>query len=185
MKPSSRMMCALLGAVFCLPAAVAAQSPGPAVDLVVGAGKGRGGEFGERGVLAFGVAIALRSSAAHATSIGVSADVIGAPRGDSCVIPAGGGQCLHDYPNMLAVGVEVGRNARVARYLDAELFGVLGGSWFDRPTMRALLVGGGVRVVGRIISHVAMVASVRALVSPNTSAGTLWVAPVTVGIRLR
>lgn len=185
MKLSYRMMCALLSAVFCLPATVAAQSPGPAVDLVVGAGRGRGGEFGERFVLAFGIAIALRSSAAHATSIGVFADAFGLPRGDKCVIPAGGGQCLGAYPNMTAVGIELGRNARVARYLDAELFGVLGMSWFDEPAMRALLVGAGLRVVGRVTSHVAMVASVRGLVSPNTAAGTLWVVPVAVGIRLR
>lgn len=68
MKPSHRMMCALLAAVFSPPAAVATQSSGSAVDLVVGAGKGRGGEFGERFVLAFGIAMALRASAAHATS---------------------------------------------------------------------------------------------------------------------
>ncbi len=185
MKPSYRMMCALLGAVFCLPTTVAAQSSGPAVDLVVGAGKGRGGEFGERFVLAFGMAIALRTSAAHVTSIGVSADVLGAPRGDSCVQLGSGGQCLSAYPNMTAVGIELGRSARVVRYLDAELFGVLGMSWFDRPAMRALLVGGGVRVVGRVTSHVAMVVSVRGLVSPSTAAGTLWVAPVAAGIRLR
>jgi hypothetical protein len=185
MKPSSRMMCAVLAAVFCLPTAVTAQSPGPAVDLVVGAGSGRGGEFGDRFVLAFGIAIALRPSAAHATSIGVFADAVGLPRGDTCVIPAGGGRCPGAYPNMSAVGIELGRSAHIARYLDAELFGVLGGSWFDEKAMRAMLVGGGVRVVGRIASHVAMVVSVRELVSPNTTAGTLWVAPVTVGIRLR
>jgi len=57
---------------------------------------------------------------------------------------------------------------------------------FYLPSVRLLgSGGGGLRIVGRVASHVAMVVSVRALVSPNTSAGTLWVAPVTVGIRLR
>lgn len=174
----------MLGALLCLPRTMTAQSSDLAIDCALGAASGHGGEFGERDALAFGIAVTHGTGVAHATTIGVSVDVIGAPRGDKCVVRSDG-RCLGAFPNMMAVGIEVGRNVRVVRRLDAELFGVLGASWFDEPKMRALLVGGGVRVVGDVTSHLALVASVRGLVSPSTSAGTLWVAPLMVGVRLR
>ena len=182
-SPSIRTMCVLLVTVLCLPGAVTAQSSGAATDIVLGAGRGHGGDFGERGLPAVGIAITLGTSAGHSTTIGVSADFMGAPRGDKCFIDSAG-QCIGPYPNTTSVGVELRRHASAKRHLNAELFGVLGMSWYDQPPMRALMVGVGARLVGRVTSRVAIVMSVRALVSPNTSVGTLWVAPLSVGVRL-
>ena len=184
MNRASGMMCVLLGMVICLPRSVTAQSKELAATFVLGAGSGHGGEFGERDALAFGISVAHGVGVAHATSIGVSVDVIGAPRGDICHFRPDG-RCLGAFPNLMAVGIEVGRNVRLAGRLGAEYFGVLGGSWFDEPSMRAVLLGGGVRLVGSLSTRVALVASVRGLAFPGTSAGTLWIAPVTMGFRLR
>jgi hypothetical protein len=183
MKQSIALTCAVLGALLCLPRTITAQSSDLAISFVLGAASGHGGEFGDRGALAVGIAVAHGTGVARATSIGVSVDFIGAPRGDGCRMLSDG-RCVGAFPNLMAVGIEVGRNVRVVGRLNAEWFGVLGASWFDEPKMRALLVGGGARVVGDVTSHVALVASARGLVSPGTSAGTLWVVPITVGIRL-
>jgi hypothetical protein len=86
---------------------------------------------------------------------------------------------------VLSVALEVRHDTRLMSHLNVELLGMLGAGWFVDPFWRALLVGGGVRVVGRVTSHVSVVTSVRGLVAPNTPAGALSIVPVTVGIRLR
>ncbi|MHB1313259.1 MAG: hypothetical protein ACYC3L_14685 [Gemmatimonadaceae bacterium] len=184
MSRASRMMCVLLGAVLCLPRSATAQSQALATTFVLGVASGHGGEFGDRGALAFGIAVAHGTGVAHATSVGVSVDLIGAPRDDICHLRPDG-RCLGAFPDLTAVGVEVGRSVRLVGRVDAEWFGVMGAGWFAGPKMRALLVGGGVRVVGSLSARVALVASVRGLAFPNTSAGALWVVPVTMGLRLR
>jgi hypothetical protein len=86
MKFSIRMTCVLFGAVLCLPRTMTAQSSDLAIDFVLGAASGHGGEYGDRGALAVGIAVAHGTGVAHATIIGVSVDFIGAPRGDGCRI---------------------------------------------------------------------------------------------------
>ena len=184
MKPSFHLLLVLLGTLPSLPRAVSAQPSGAAVDLAVLAGSRIGGEFVDRQGLGLGIAVASGTSSVRRVSVGVSADVMGAPHGDRCVLN-GAGHCIPSYPSVLSVALEVRHDTRLMSHLNVELLGMLGAGWFVDPFWRALLVGGGVRVVGRVTSHVSMVTSVRGLVAPNTAAGALLIVPVTVGIRLQ
>jgi hypothetical protein len=183
-----RTAAVLLAAVCAaaLPAHLSAQRGfGPSIEGSLGAYRGAGGNFVERGGVAMDAVVSVPVSRTPAGSlvVGLAAGVTGPLAKDLDCVNGPNGECIQDYPTFASVAALAGLQRSFGGGFSAR---ALAGPavYYAAGGDRALGLQGRADVATPVFGHVAVVASVRGNVMPDYQGAPLRFAAFGLGLRI-
>jgi hypothetical protein len=170
-----------------LPANLSAQRGfGPSIEGSLGAYRGAGGSFVERGGVAMDIVLATPVSRAPAGSVlvGLAGSITGPLAKDLDCVNGPNGECIPDYPTFGSVAAVAGMQRSFGGGFSAR---ALAGPavYYAAGGDRALGLQGRADVASPVFGHVALVASVRGNVLPDYQGAPLRFAVFGLGLRIQ